>query len=41
MDGRYSVFGYLMDGKTVLEKLTPDDKIVSAKVVKGSENLVL
>lgn len=40
MDGRYSVFGYLVDGKTVLEELTPDDKIISAKVVKGSENLV-
>jgi peptidylprolyl isomerase len=40
MDGRYSVFGYLVDGKEVLEELTAGDKIISAKVVKGSENLV-
>lgn len=40
MDGRYSVFGYLVDGKKVLENLTPEDKIISAKVIKGKENLV-
>jgi peptidylprolyl isomerase len=40
MDGRYSVFGYLVDGKEVLEKLTSKDKIISAKVVDGRENLV-
>jgi peptidylprolyl isomerase len=40
MDGRYSVFGYLVDGKEVLEELTAGDKIISAKVVKGAENLV-
>jgi len=40
MDGRYSVFGYLVDGEDVLEKLTPSEKIISAKVVKGGENLV-
>ncbi|MBE9046676.1 peptidylprolyl isomerase [Pleurocapsales cyanobacterium LEGE 10410] len=39
MDGRYSVFGYLVDGKEVLEELTAGDKIVSAKVIKGIENL--
>ena len=39
MDGRYSVFGYLVDGKEVLEELTEGDKIVSAKVVDGIENL--
>lgn len=39
MDGRYSVFGYLVEGKEVLEELTAGDKIISAKVVKGIENL--
>jgi peptidylprolyl isomerase len=40
MDGRYSVFGYLVKGQEVLEKLTEKDKIVSARVVEGLENLV-
>jgi len=40
MDGRYSVFGYLVDGKEVLEQLTAQDKIISAKVVDGLDNLV-
>jgi peptidylprolyl isomerase len=40
MDGRYSVFGYLVKGKEILEELTAEDKIISAKVVAGSENLV-
>ncbi|MDJ0532200.1 MAG: peptidylprolyl isomerase [Xenococcaceae cyanobacterium MO_207.B15] len=40
MDGRYSVFGYVVEGKEVLEELTAQDKIISAKVVKGLENLV-
>jgi peptidylprolyl isomerase len=40
MDGRYSVFGYLVEGKETLDKLTDQDKIVSAKVVEGGENLV-
>ncbi|MEM8831995.1 MAG: peptidylprolyl isomerase [Cyanobacteria bacterium P01_G01_bin.19] len=39
MDGRYSVFGYLIEGKEVLEELTAGDKIISAKVVDGIENL--
>ena len=39
MDGRYSVFGYLTKGKEILEELTAGDKIISAKVVEGSENL--
>ncbi len=41
MDGRYSVFGYVVEGKEVLEKLTADDQIISAKVIAGSENLVV
>ncbi|ACK73436.1 peptidyl-prolyl cis-trans isomerase cyclophilin type [Gloeothece citriformis PCC 7424] len=40
MDGRYSVFGYLVDGQDVLKKLTDKDKIISAKVVDGLDNLV-
>lgn len=40
MDGRYSVFGYAVEGKDALEDLTAGDKIISAKVVKGLENLV-
>ncbi len=40
LDGRYSVFGYLIDGKEVLEKLRAGDKIESAKVIAGAENLV-
>jgi peptidylprolyl isomerase len=40
MDGRYSVFGYVVEGKDVLDKLVAEDKIISAKVVKGGENLV-
>lgn len=39
MDGRYSVFGYLTQGKEVLEELTAGDKIISAKVINGIENL--
>lgn len=41
MDGRYSVFGYTVAGKDVLEALTKEDKIISAKIVKGAENLVV
>jgi peptidylprolyl isomerase len=40
MDGRYSVFGYVVKGEEVLDLLTTEDKIISAKVVDGLENLV-
>ncbi|MEC4985992.1 MAG: peptidylprolyl isomerase [Oscillatoria sp. PMC 1068.18] len=40
MDGRYSVFGYVVDGADVIEQLTTGDKIISAKVIDGSDNLV-
>lgn len=40
LDGRYSVFGYLTDGKDILDKLKAGDKIESATVVQGIENLV-
>ena len=40
LDGRYSVFGYVTEGKEVLDKLRAGDTIQSAKVVRGAENLV-
>ncbi|HAC62202.1 MAG TPA: peptidylprolyl isomerase [Cyanothece sp. UBA12306] len=40
MDGRYSVFGYLVDGKEVLQNLSEKDTIISAKVIDGLDNLV-
>lgn len=40
LDGRYSVFGYVTEGKEVLEQLKAGDKIISAKVIQGAENLV-
>lgn len=40
MDGRYAVFGYLVEGKEVLENIKAGDIIKSAKVIKGQENLV-
>ncbi|MEO0947193.1 MAG: peptidylprolyl isomerase [Cyanobacteria bacterium J06641_5] len=41
LDGRYAVFGYAVNGQNVLREIEPQvDEIISAKVVKGSENLV-
>lgn len=40
LDGRYAVFGYVVDGQDVLGKLHEGDKIESAKVVSGLEYLV-
>lgn len=41
LDGRYAVFGYtISDGKAVLDKIHPGDKIIKATVVEGLENLV-
>lgn len=40
LDGRYTVFGYLVGGKDVLEKLTEGDVIESARVVEGTQNFV-
>ena len=39
MDGRYSAFGYVVDGFDVLEELGIEDGIVKAKVIEGAENL--
>lgn len=40
LDGRYSVFGYVTEGKEVLEQLRAGDKVESASVIQGAENLV-
>jgi peptidylprolyl isomerase len=40
LDGRYAVFGYVTENKDVLDKIKVGDKIISAKVVDGLENLV-
>ncbi len=40
LDGRYTVFGCVVEGKDVLERLGQGDRILSAKVTKGLENLV-
>jgi len=40
MDGRYAVFGYVVEGKDVLDKLELGDIIESATVVQGAENLI-
>ncbi len=40
LDGRYSVFGYVVEGQDVLDKMTADDSVISAKVTQGLENLV-
>ena len=39
VDGRYSAFGYVVDGFDVLEELGVDDGIVKARVIEGAENL--
>jgi peptidylprolyl isomerase len=41
LDGRYAVFGYVIDGKDVLDTLGQDDTIQSARVVDGLDNLIL
>lgn len=41
MDGNYSVFGYLVEGQEVLRSLRLGDKILSAKLIAGEENLQL
>ncbi|NJL86546.1 MAG: peptidylprolyl isomerase [Leptolyngbyaceae cyanobacterium SM1_1_3] len=40
LDGRYTVFGYVVENKELLESLTQGDKIISARVVDGAKNLV-
>ena len=40
LDGRYAVFGYVVDGTQVLDQLGRGDRIISAQVTKGLDNLV-
>lgn len=40
LDGRYAVFGYVTEGKEVLEQLKAGDKVESARVIEGADNLV-
>ena len=39
LDGRYAVFGYTIEGKEVLRSLGEGDKVISAKVIDGLDNL--
>lgn len=40
LDGRYSVFGYVVENKEVLDQLGQGDQILKARVVDGLSNLV-
>ncbi|MEB3213309.1 MAG: peptidylprolyl isomerase [Leptolyngbyaceae bacterium] len=40
LDGRYAVFGYLVKNERVLDELRVGDRIESARVIDGLENLV-
>lgn len=40
LDGRYAVFGYVVENKEVLEQLTQGDRIESIRVIAGADNLV-
>lgn len=39
LDGNYAVFGYVTDGMNVVDQIQKGDRIESAKVTKGIENL--
>ncbi len=39
VDGRYSAFGYVVDGFEVLEELGVEDRIVSMRVIEGADHL--
>lgn len=39
LDGRYAVFAYTIEGQEVLRSLSQSDKIITARVVDGLENL--
>jgi len=40
LDGRYAVFGYTVEGQEVLDQLKRGDRIETARVIAGGENLV-
>ena len=39
MDGRNAAFGYVVEGMDVLHELGVEDRIESATVIEGAENL--
>jgi peptidyl-prolyl cis-trans isomerase B (cyclophilin B) len=39
LDGNYAVFGYVTNGMNVVDKIQQGDRIESAEVTKGIENL--
>ena len=39
VDGRNAAFGYVVEGMDVLHELGVDDRILSARVIEGAENL--
>lgn len=39
LDGSYAVFGYVTDGMNVVDKIQQGDRIESARVTQGIENL--
>ena len=39
LDGNYAVFGYVTEGMDVVDQIKQGDRIESAKVIKGIENL--
>jgi peptidyl-prolyl cis-trans isomerase B (cyclophilin B) len=41
LDGSYAVFGYVTQGMDVVDKIQQGDRIESAKVTQGIENLRL
>lgn len=40
LDGRFAVFGYVLEGMDLVENLAPEDVILSAQIVGGAESLV-
>ena len=40
LDGRYAVFGYVVDGQELLREMKAGDVIKSIKILDGAENLV-
>ncbi|WNZ23533.1 peptidylprolyl isomerase [Leptolyngbya sp. NK1-12] len=41
LDGKYAVFGYVTSGMEVVDQIQPGDRITSARVVSGLENMKL
>jgi peptidyl-prolyl cis-trans isomerase B (cyclophilin B) len=39
LDGDYAVFGYVTKGMETVDGIKQGDRITSAKVIKGAENL--